>query len=293
MSTRALLMRLGYVVPAGLAGCFVAVMFIHPAVVTYGFVATVGVVLVLSAGRWERPFGSWLGFARRPRPGEWALLEPAVQLATKVGLGPGRVLVRRVDIPGPGVNPIGRHSVIVDPAIVEDLYRGRLSAAAVGTLVAHAVARQRHGPRYDLAARMWAAPWAVFMVVVECVKAVFSWWPAASLSWSLRGVVGGVVLYQGLQPDGTNIQLATAALIALSYLAPACNNGWQRAVAREADALVARSGLASPLIAWVQYWQADSLERVHRIKVAASLPAPARGGSPLPRTELARSGVHR
>lgn len=276
MRTSTKVTRLCAVVPVGLAGSFVAIMglgFLSGAGLVLAFLGTLAVSIVLACGAWESTAARIFGFARSPRPGQRAVLEPALQLAEKVGLAPGRVLVRLAETDGPPAAPIGRRTVIVEAWVVDGLYRGRLTVADVATAIAHAVASQRVGPSlFDLAARLWAFPWTLLLLVIRGVARAFSWVPAGELAWHLRIVVGIVALVQGFQPGGDPmIGVATAVLVAVSYIAPAADRAWRAAVERDADRILARAGLADPLIHLAQ-WRDDaaSLERVHRIRQAAA-----------------------
>lgn len=63
--------------------------------------------------------------------------------------------------------------------------------------------------------------------------------------------------------------IATGILIAISYVAPTADCAWRAVVERDADRIVAHTGLAGSMVAYAQ-WQlgADSMERVHRITAA-------------------------
>jgi len=276
MRTSTKVIRLCAVLPAGLAGSFVAVMglgFLSGAGLVFAFVGTLLVSIVLACGRWEAPAARVFGFARSPRPGQRAVLEPALALAEKIGLAPIRVLVRLTDTEGLPATPIGRRTVIVEPWLVEGLYQRRLTAADAATVIGHAVASQRVGPsRFDLAARLWAFPWTLLLVVTRRIARTFSWVPAGELAWHLRIVVGAVAVYQGFQPGGSpEFGAATGAVVALTYMAPAADRAWRVVVEREADRFVAQRGLAGSLIHFV-HWRhgTASLERVHGIRTAAT-----------------------
>lgn len=180
--------------------------------------------------------------------------------------------MRLTDNDGLPATPIGRDTVIVEPWLVHSLYQRRLTTADAATAIGHAVASQRVGPsRLDLAARLWALPWTLVFVAIRQIARMFSWVPAGELAWHLRIVMGVVAVYQGLQPGGSHtLGVAIGVLVAISYIAPAADRTWRAVVERDADRIVARRGLADPLIHFVQWRQgADSMERVHRIRAAA------------------------
>ena len=278
MRTSTKLIRLWAVVPAGLAGSFVAVMglgFLPDSGLVFAFLGTLVVSLVLACGWWEAAATRLFGFAGGLRPGQRAVLEPTLALVEKLGLAPGRVLVRLTDNDGLPVTPIGRDTVIVEPWLVRTLYERRLTTADAATAIGHAVASQRIGPsRFDLAARLWALPWTLVFVVIRQIARIFSWVPAGELAWHLRFVMGVIAVYQGFQPGGNpTLGVATGVLVVTSYIAPAANRMWRAVVERDADLILAQRGLADPLIQFVQWRQgADSMERVHRIRVAAADP---------------------
>ena len=275
MRTSTKIIRLGTVVPAGLAGIFVAIMglgFLPGAGLVVAFAGTLLVSLVLATGCWEAPAARVLGFARGLRAEETAALAPTRALLEVLELAPGRVLIRSTDAGGLLATPIGRRTVVVEPGLVQALYERRLSREDAAAVVGHAVASQRVGPsRFDLAARLWAFPWTLLYVGVRQVARAFSWVPAAGFAWQMRIVLGVVVVAQGFQPDGDPILgVVAGALVAISYIAPAAERRWRAVVERDADRIVALAGLAGSLVDYAR-WQLgpDSMRRVHRISVAA------------------------
>jgi hypothetical protein len=244
MRTSTKLLRLCAVLPASLAGSVVAIVglgFLPGAGLVFGFVGTMSAAIVLACGRGEAPAARLFGFARGLRPPERASLTPALDLAASLQLAPGRVLVRLTDTGGPPAVPVGRRTVIVEPCLVQGLYRRRLTAAEGAVVVGRAVAAQRVGPaRFDMAARLWAFPWTLLLVALRRIARLFSWVPGAQLAWRARMVLGVVAIYQGLQPDGDlALGVATAALVAVSYVAPAADRAWRAVVERDAARIVA------------------------------------------------------
>lgn len=276
MRTSTKLIRLCAVVPAGLAGSFVAVIglgFLPGAGLVFAFLGTLLVSLVLACGWWEAPAARLFGFARGLRPGQRAVLEPTLALVSKLDLAPGRVLVRLTDNDSLPATAIGRNTVILEPWLVQGLYGRRLTTADAATAIGHAVASQRVGPaRFDLAARLWALPWTLVFVAVRLIARMFSWVPAGGFAWHLRILIGVVAVVQGFQSGGNpTLGVATGLLVAISYVAPAADRTWRAVVERDADRVVAQRGLADPLIHFVQWRQgANSMERVHRIHAAAA-----------------------
>jgi hypothetical protein len=274
MRTSTKLIRLFAVIPAAIAGSFIALMglgFLPVAGLLSAFTGTLIVSLILACGFWEPAAARILGFARGLRPGERGALDQTLQLLKVLDLAPGRVLLRLVDTGGLQAAPIGRHTVIVEPTLIEGLYERRLSHEDAAAVIGHAVASQRMGPaRFDLAARLWAFPWTLLYAVVRRIAHVFSWVPAGGLAWHLRFVIGVIVVIQGFQPGGDRpIAIATGILIAISYTAPVADRAWRAVVERDADRLVVHAGFAGSMVAYAQ-WQlgADSLKRVHRITAA-------------------------
>lgn len=275
MRTTAKLIRLCAVVPAAIAGCFVAVMalgFLPDLGLVAAFAATLVVSLVLACGVWEAP-ASWVfGFTRHLRPGERAALTSALALLQELDLGAQRVVIRLIDTGGLPATWIGRRTIVVEPTLVQGLYEHQVTREDAAAAIGHAVASQRLGPsRFDLSARLWALPWTLLCVVVHQIARVFSWVPAAGFAWQMRFVVGVVVVVQGFQPGGDPVLgVATGILIAISYIAPAADRHWRRAVQREADRTVALAGLGGSMVHYARWLDgADSLERVHRISAAA------------------------
>jgi hypothetical protein len=268
------LIRLCAVLPAGLAGSVVALMafgLLPDLVELAAWAVGLALVGVLSFGMLEAPAARALGFARTLRPGERALLTPAVRLAEQAGLRVDRVLVGLVEADGPLVQPIGRGTVIIDPWLVEALYRRAISVPEAAAAMAHAVAALRVGPaRFDLAARLCVFPWTILAQVCRRIVEAFSWLPAGQLAWNLRIIVGGVALVQGFQNGRPDTGVGAAVLVAVSYIAPAAHKAWCAIIERDADAVVAAHHLGEPLIRLVQRFQlTKSLERVHRIHSAS------------------------
>ena len=288
MRTSTKLIRLCAVVPAGLAGSFVAVIglgFLPGAGLVFAFLGTLVISVVLACGWLEAPAARVFGFARGLRPGQRAVLEPTLALVERLELAPGRVLVRLTDTDGLPAAPIGRDTVIVEPWLVQGVYERRLTAADAATAIGHAVASQRVGPsRFDLAARLWAFPWTLVFVVIRQIARIFSWVPAGGFAWHLRIVIGVVAVYQGFQPGGNpTLGVATGVLVAISYVAPAADRTWRAVVERDADRIVARRGLTDPLIHFVQWRQGCRL-------YGAGTPHPSRCGRP-PRMDADRRGT--
>jgi hypothetical protein len=281
MRTSTKLIRLCAVLPAGLAGTFVAIIglgFLPGAGLVFAFLGTLLVSTVLACGWWELAAARVFGFAHGLSPGQRTVLEPTLRLTEQLGLAPGQVLVRLTDTEGLPATPMGRRTVIVEPWLVQGLYQRRLATADAATAIGHAVASQRVGPaRFDQAARLWAFPWTLLFAVIRIAR-MFSWVPAAELAWHLRIVFGVVALYQGFQPGGDPaLATATAVLVTISYVAPAADRTWRAAVERDADSIVARRGLAEPLVEYIRWRHgAASLERVHRIRAAAAESTDAR-----------------
>lgn len=279
MRTWVRVVRLGAVVPAALAGSFIAIMglgFLPGAVLVGAFALTALLALILACGLLEAPAAQVLGASRGLRPGEQGLLEPPLRLLDRVQLAPRRVLIRLVDTGGEPAVPIGRHTVLVQPWVMTAFYGGGLVTADVAAVIGHAVARQHVGPaRTDLAARLWAAPWSLIHGVAHGFARVFSWVPAGGVSWKLRGLLGVVALWQGFQPQGSPaLGICAAILVAVSYVAPWADRTWRAAVERDADRILATSGLADPLVHYAQWRDGSgSLERVHRVRRAQNAPA--------------------
>lgn len=288
MRTSTKITRLFAVVPAALAGSFIAVVgfgFLPGAGLVAAFAGTLLVSLVLATGRWESAAARVFGFARELRPGEHATLAPTSALLNALDLAPGRVLMRWTDTGGLVASPIGRHTVIVEPNVIQGLYERRLTCEDAAAAIGHAVASQRVGPaRFDLAARLWAFPWTLTYVVVQQIARAFSWVPAAGFAWHLRAVIGVIVVVQGFQQGGDPaLGVATGALIAISYIAPAGDRAWRGVVERDADLRVVHAGLAGSLVHYAQ-WQLgpDSMERVQRIAAAAEQRKQARANAERP-----------
>lgn len=272
MRTSARLIRLAAVVPAGLAGGFVAVIglgFLPGAGLVLAFLGTLLASLVLASGAMEAPAARFFGFARALRPGQEAVLDPALSLVAKLDLAPRRVLVRLIAGDGLPAVPIGRQTVIVEPWLLQGLYERRLTVADAATAIGHAVASQRVGPsKSDLAARLWAFPWTLVFGIVRQIARAFSWVPGGEFVWHLRIVVGVGAVVQGYQPGGDpTLGVATCVLVAMSYITPAADSGWRAIVQRDADRIVACAGLSDPLIRFVQWRKgANWTKRVQHIR---------------------------
>jgi len=278
MRTTAKLIRLCAVVPAGMAGSVIALMafgFLPDPAELSAWAMWLTLVLVLSFGRLEPPASRLLVFARSPRPGERALPTPALRLVEQAGLRTDRVLIRQAETAdGPLVQPLGRHTVVIDPWLIDALYRRSLSLPESAAAIAHAAASQLVGPaRFDLAARLWACPWTILVVACRRIAAALTWVPAGQLAWNLRFVFAAVALVQSIQHSRPGTGIGVASLVAVSYLAPAADKAWRAMVERDADAIVAAHQLGEPLIRLVQRLHGTrSLERAHRIHHASVVP---------------------
>lgn len=276
MRPSAKLIRLCAVVPAGLAGSFVAVLalgFLPDVGLVAAFAATLFVSLGLACGAWESPMVRVLGFARGLHDHERAVLASTLALLKVMELEPQRVLMRLGDSGGLPATWIGRQTVVVEPNLVHALSERGLDKEDAAAVIGHAVASQRVGPaRFDLAARLWALPWTLLLVVIRQIARVFSWVPAAGFAWRMRVVIGVVVVVQGFQPGGdAALGVAAGVLVAMSYIAPAAGRYWRREVERTADRAIAMAGLAGSMNHYA-HWQSDgrSSDRVHRIRAAAT-----------------------
>lgn len=275
-STKAI--RLCAVVPAGIAGSFVALIelgFLTGTGLVLAFASTVIASVALACGHGEGVAARAFGFARALRAGQRTVLAPAIALAESVGLRPNRVLVRLVGTDGVPAIPIGRHTVIVSRSLVLALDQRRITSADAAAAIGHAVASQQAGPaRFDLVARLWAFPWALLYAVIRPIARACSGLPAAELGWHLRIVVGVVAVAQGFQPGGDpKLGAATGVLVAISYLSPAADRAWRAVVERDSDRIVASRGLSEPLALLAQRLGGEHcLARVQLIRQAASLP---------------------
>lgn len=288
MRTSTKVIRLFAVVPAAVAGSFVAIIglgFLPGAGLVAAFAGTLVVSLVLATGRWEAPATRVFGFARGLRAGERAILTPTLAMLEALDLAPGRVLLRGTDNGGLVAKPVGRRTVIVEPNVVQGLFERRLTREDAAAAIGYAVASQRVGPsRFDLAVRLWAFPWTLLYVIVRQIARAFSWVPAAGAAWQLRAVVGVIVVVQGFQPGGDPaLGVATGLLVATSYIVPAADRAWRGAVERDADRIVAHAGLAGSLAHYAQ-WQLgpNSMERVQRIAAAAQQGQQSRAQAEVP-----------
>lgn len=292
MRTSAKLIRLCAVVPTGIAGSVIALMtfgFLPDATETTAWAAWLALIVVLSFGLLEGPASRVLGFGRLPRPGERALLAPAVSLVEQMGLHVDRVLVRRVEADGALVQPIGRCTVIVEPWLVRALYRRSFSVQEAAAEIALATAALRLGPaRFDLAVRLWVFPWTILAAVCCRIAEAFSWVPAGRLAWNVRFVVGGVALMQGFQNGQPGTGIGAAVLVAVSYLAPAASTAWRAIVERDAGVVVAAHGLGKPLVRLAQRLHGTKgLERIHRIRSSAPVPGGSGPARPVEKVRVA------
>jgi len=274
MRTSTKLIRLCSVVPTGLAGSVIALM-------TYGFLPDAGelaawagelvLVVTLSLGLFEAAAARLLGFARSPKPAERALLDTPVALAKAAGLRAGRLLIRRIPGDGPLVAPIGRHTLLVDPWLVDALYRRLVSEADAAAALAHAVASLRVGPaRLDLAARLWAFPWTVLTVAWRLVAGSFS----GGVSWGPRLSSVLSPWYRVSSPVGTlrwGSGLRRWSPSATSHRPPTRRGG--EPLSATPTASLPGTAWGEPLVRLVQsLYATKSLERVHRIRSASTSP---------------------
>lgn len=220
MRTSARLLRLGAVVPAAIAACVVALMasgFLPDSIEVTAWGLWLAAFVVFCRGVLEGLAARLLAGARQPRPGERALLAPAVRLMEKAGLAAGRVLVRNRTSRRHLVEPIGRHTIVVDPRLVEGLFCRTLSVAEAAAAMAHASAALRVGPaRFDVATRFWALPWTLLAGLCRGISESLSGAPGGGLAWRLRFVVGGVAVVQAFQGGRPGVGIGVGVLVAVS-----------------------------------------------------------------------------
>ena len=223
MRTSTKLIRLCAVVPAGLAGSFVAVIglgFLPDAGLVFAFLGTLMVSIVLACGWLEAPAARTSGSPAAFVPGSAPCSSRRWPWPTGSTSPPGGCWCGSTDTDGLPATPIGRRTVIVEPWLVQGLYERRLTAADAATAIGHAVASQRVGPsRFDLAARLWAFPWTLVFRRHPSDRTHVLVGAGRRVAWHLRIVVGVVAVYQGFQPGGNpTLGVATGVLVAISYV---------------------------------------------------------------------------
>jgi len=262
------------VLPAAAASGAVAVVafgLLPPAGEVAAWAVAVVVCAILASRRLEAVGAYLLAGARPPHGEEQRLLAPVAELAARSGLPTGRVLVRRHDRTGVVAiaarwvaEAVGRETVVVEPRLLEALASQRVSTAQAAAGLGQAAAWRRVAPaRIDLVLRLWMLPWSLVTALCRRVARGFSWLPAGRLVWRLRFVPTVIALVQGLhaqhaERSGTSqvvgsvgpaqAGILAAVLVGLTYLVPAADRWWHSLAEREADAVVAATGLGTALV---------------------------------------------
>lgn len=225
---------------------------------------------VLAFGQLEAPAVQVLDRARRATAGEERLLQPLVGQLRAHGCLVPDLYVARGDLGRAAAEPCGRRSVVVAPRLLRWLHRDQVGHDVAAAIVAQAAAGLRVGPaRFDLAVRLLTAPGALVVAMFRRIARLFAWAPGVLGLWRIRAVFGLVAVRQCLQEQQATVAATTAALIAASYICPACARTWRRRVEVDADRQVAASGLGEQLAFAVRAAdEAGCMDRVRRIRIA-------------------------
>ncbi|TQM63787.1 hypothetical protein [Humibacillus xanthopallidus] len=247
------------------------------------FLSVLCLGLALLAGAGEHAAVRWLFGARALTPAEAAALAPAIVLLCQRGLGPP--LVRLYLWPGGrtvSASGAGRRSVLVSAELVSQVRLGRLPADQAAAVIAHAAALVGVGAvRSELGMRLWTTPWRFLRGLARTVGTAGGRLPLVALMWRARFVVALVALGQGVSSGQLEAVMAgalSAAVVALSYLAPRWEKAWASGLQALGDEQVARAGLAVALADFLlrQSRSAATFERVHALELAhASLQPPS------------------
>jgi hypothetical protein len=187
----------------------------------------IGVLLL--AGRFEGTAALILGFTRRPTTGELATLAPVLAgLTDYYGQGPPVVKLRVHTQPSPNaVTAFGRRTLILNPTLIHDLARGRITVHDAGDALARGVLIVRGGlTRSDAFLSFWTLPWQIIAGIIEGVASVFRGYPLTRFFWRARFVTIGIAVIQHIHDGWYGFAAFTALVGTLSYTAPAWIRRW-------------------------------------------------------------------
>jgi len=241
------------------------------------FVGGLALIVVLCAGRLERPAVQLLGRARGLSEAEAFALAPAIALLCQKGLGPPTVeLYARDGEVGIGAGAAGRHSVVVSAGLLQAAQLGQLPADQAAGVIAAAVGRIRLGQtRFDVAVEFWTIPWQLVRAVCVAISKTVGSLPLTQFAWRIRFVVAAIAVAQSVADGRIAVGVAAAAFVTLTFLAPRWQRQWDMRSQDGSDRFVADHELGDELGRFLRRCPPEprTLERIHRLTSLAVRPS--------------------
>ena len=186
------------------------------------------IAALLLAGRFEGTAALALGFTRRPTASELATLTPVLARLGDYGLGPPVVKLRVHTQPSPNaVTAFGRRTLILNPTLIHDLARRRITVQDAADALARGALILRGGlTRSDAFLSFWTLPWQIIAGIIEGVASIFRGYPLTRFFWRARFVTIGIAVIQHIHDGWYGFAAFTALVGTLSYTAPAWIRRW-------------------------------------------------------------------
>lgn len=240
VSTVAWLM-LDALLPAGVGGL---VLLIAPALTAVLWLRKAGRV-----GRLLDQVGVLLAGAREPTAVELVVLRPVSTRMVELEVNPVQLLVSRSARPYPPVRSFGRDQVVVSPLLIEGVRRRQLSAQEAAALLTHNIGWLRAQPtRGAIAVAAWTLPWRASSAVALRFGTAARRVPLLGFAWRMRFVVGTVAVIQSAVEGRTTSAVLVAALLTVTYTAPAARRAHDARLQMAADRYVSDRGLGPTLL---------------------------------------------
>ena len=129
--------------------------------------------------------------------------------------------------PPPGAPGAARRTLILNPTLIHDLARGRITVHDAGDALARGVLIVRGGlTRSDAFLSFWTLPWQIIAGIIEGVASVFRGYPLTRFFWRARFVTIGIAVIQHIHDGWYGFAAFTALVGTLSYTAPAWIRRW-------------------------------------------------------------------
>ena len=186
---------------------------------------------VLLATSWIRwPAVGWfLGGTHLPADVD-AAIRPLLEVAARVSDG------RHIDLglaaPGLQTAAVGPNIVLIDRALVDDYRAGKVDSQHLAFTLAHRVAQLRLGyTRFELVVTFWCLPVILFRAIGAGLGRI----PLIAAAWRARFLMVGVVLVQSYLEATLPLGIASAGIIAATYVIPWLRRVWTRHLDSIAD----------------------------------------------------------
>lgn len=219
-----------------------------------------------------------LMLSRPVRPGELALLAPALTTLCRVGFGPPLIQLRvREKQPAIWAAGMGRRTVVISSGLLESLTDRVLPQDQAAAVIGHAAALTRGGwVRSDAGLAFWSLPWQLLRAVAMAVAGVARGLPMVSFAWRMRFVVIGIAVVQNSQAGLPWLAALIGAIGAVSYAMPVWERRWQQMMLHAGDEDLVEAGLSAPWVAFLRRCpRTESMRsRLQTLEAPAGPPSP-------------------